>query len=342
MKDWLSYPRGRQIAALATATLVAVLLAFVALRPTPTADQRSEIGEAVEPDFGEYMPDLGLIMVTTSDESYHLVRNPDGWVLTEKGGYPVAEARITQLAEAVATMRYDQAMTRDDRKFDLLGLGDPLTGGTGALLELGNGRGDVFAKMIVGYRSGRSYVRAPDDLQAWAVEVDAMPPLQRATAWLDLDPAGIKREEIRQVTVQPVVGASYTLRAADEAGGAFVIAPPFEGLRVLVPFSLSIVGGAAASLKPVDVAPTAVRAGANMSGVHTTTLRSGLIMEATAWRMADRGWVTLVARTEPGASSATVQRATRINTAAGEWAYALTEADWEAFTSPLALLANEG
>ncbi len=341
MKDWLSDPRRRQITALAGATLVAVLLALVASRPPPAAHEREEIGQLVYPGFAERTPDLGLIMVTTSDETYHLVRNPDGWVLTEKGSYPVDDSRIAGLADAIASMRYDQAMTRDDRKFDLLGLGDPLTGGTGALLEMGDGRGEIFAKSIVGYKSGRSYVRGPEDLQAWAVATEDMPPLQRAIAWLDLDPAGIARGDIREVTVQPLVGSAYTLRATDDAGEGFELAPPFDDLRVLVPFSLSIVAGAMANLNPIDVMPATELAGARHSGVHLTALRNGLVIEATAWRAPDRGWLTLEARTEPGGPAAVRSEATRINAEVSGWAYALTEADWEAFTSPLALLAVE-
>lgn len=341
MKDWLSDPRRRQLAILGGAVLVALLAAIFSLGDLTAPEARSEIGEPVERDFAEHIPDLGLIMVTTSEETYHLVRNADGWVLTENGDYPVEEARIAGLAQAISSMRFDQAMTRDERKFDLIGVGDPLAGGTGALLELGDGRGEVFAKMIVGYRSGRTYVRAPDDLQAWAVEVEDMPPLQRATAWLDLDPAKVAQDEILEASVRPLVGAAYAVRAVDAGGQAFQLLPPNDDLRVLAPYTLSIVGAALASLDPVDVAPAEARRGASLGGVHTTRLRDGTVVETTAWRMPDRGWITLTARTAEGASTGAQDRAAAINSAARDWIFAITEADWETFTAPLALLAVE-
>lgn len=341
MKDWLAEPPSRRLSILGAAALVALIAAGLSLRDTATPGQRGEIGARVQPGFADHIADLGLIMVTTSEETYHLVRNPDGWVLTEKGDYPVDDERIVQLADAVDSMTFDQAMTRDERKFDLIGVGDPLAGGTGALLELGDGRGEVFAKMIVGYRFGRTYVRAPDDLQAWAVEVEDMPPLQRATAWLDLDPVKITRDEILEVSVQALVGAAYTLRAIDAEGEAFRLTPPNDDLRVLVPFSLSMVGTALASLDPADVAPSGARRGASLGGVHTTQLRDGTVIEATAWRMPDRGWITLAARAANDATAQARARAETINESAGGWSYAVTEAEWEAFTSPLALLAVE-
>ena len=339
MKDWLSDSRRRQLAILGGAVLVALLAAIVSPGDSAAPEARSEIGEPVVRDFAEHIPDLGLIMVTTSEETYHMVRNPDGWVLTEKGDYPVEEARIARLAQAIDSMKFDQAMTRDERKFDLIGVGDPLAGGTGALLELGDGRGEVFAKMIVGYRSGRTYVRATDDLQAWAVEAEAMPPLQRATAWLDLDPAKVARDDILEASVQPRGGAAYAVRAAGSGGEAFQLLPPNDDLRVLAPYTLSMVGGALASLEPVDVAPAEARRGASLGGVHTTRLRDGTVIETTAWRMPDRGWITLVARAAGGASTDAQDRAAAINAAARDWAYAITESDWETFTAPLALLA---
>ncbi len=341
MRSWLSDPRRRSLAYLAAASFICLALATISLNRGDGAAARREIGELVESGLAERIPELGLIMVTTKDETYHLVRNPDGWVMTEKGDYPVDEERIQRLADATATMRYDEAMTRDERKFDMIGLGDPLRGGTGALLELGDGRGDVFAKQVIGYRSGRSYVRSPEDLQAWAVAVENMPPLQRGTAWLDLDPVGIDPGEILEVTVQPLVGAAYSLRPGGGDGGTFEIAPPNHDLRVLAPFSLTLVATAIATFDPIDVAPAAVSEGASFGGVHTTRLRDGVIVEATAWRTGGRGWVTISARAATDTTGPATQRALQITEAANGWAYALTEADWEGFTAPLAILAVE-
>lgn len=341
MKMITTDPRRRALAILTGVALVSVAAALISVQPTSTRAPRDEVGESVAPDFRERIDELGLIMVTTAHDSYHLVRNPDGWVLTEKGQYPVADERIAELAESISTMTYAEAMTRDDRKFDLLGLGDPLSGGTGALLELGNGRGDVFAKLIVGYKSGESYIRWPGDLQTWAVEVAAMPPLHRPASWLDLDPVDLDRAEINRVTVRPSVGQPYSLTPLAETSDQFRLAPPNDDLRVLVPFSLTLVGGALANLNPVDVAPLASLDEPIRSGLHTTELANGVEVELTAWRTAERGWVTIEARVRPGASSEAAARAASINHAADGWAYAITEADWEAFASPLALFAVE-
>lgn len=330
-------PRRRTLAILAGAAILSVALAGLTMIPRSGSQERIEIGQLVVPHLASRLSELGLIMVTTNEETYHLVRNPDGWVLSEKGGYPVADARILQLASAISTMTFDEPMTRDDRKFDMIGLGDPLAGGTGALLELGDGRGDVFDKLIVGYRSGRSYIRRPGDLQAWAVDVQDMPPLQRATAWLDLDPVKVDRAEITEVSVQPPVGQGYHLLPANGDGQSFALAPPNDDLQVLVPFSLSIVSGAIAALRPLDVMPVDTAGRATRSSVHETHLADGVIITATAWRATERGWLTINARATPGAPRTALSRADQINVDAEGWAFVLSDADWEAFASPLAL-----
>jgi hypothetical protein len=60
-------------------------------------------------------------MVTTQEESYHLVRNDDGWVLSEKGSYPVTDARIQELTEALSNITYAEPMTRDEQRAKLRG-----------------------------------------------------------------------------------------------------------------------------------------------------------------------------------------------------------------------------
>ena len=174
---------------------------------------RSEVGRQVLPAFADKPGLISLVMVTTKEESYHLVRNGDEWVLAEKGSYPVTAAKMQELTEALSHMVYAEPMTRDERKFDRIGLGDPTAGGTGALLEVGDGQGNSFAKLIVGYRDGRSYVRKPDDLQAWEIGGAVMPPLQRAAAWLDLDLVKVAPGDIAGADVRPGQGPAYRVVA---------------------------------------------------------------------------------------------------------------------------------
>ena len=306
----------------------------------PAQDElpRSEVGQRVLPAYESKTSLVSLIMVSTQEESYHLVRNGDQWVLAEKGSYPVSPARIQDLNLALASITYGRAMTRDDRKFDRIGLGDPGAGGTGALLEVGDGQGTSFAKLIAGFRDGRSYVRKPDDLQAWAVEGAVLPPLQRAAYWLDLDVVKVAAADIVAADVRPAEGPAY--RVTRQPDGGFGLAPPHHQRLVLAALGPQMVAEALSRLAPIDVAP-ASEIGVGMPlAEHITRTSNGVALVVRSWRAKDRGWVTVSAATAEDATPAAQQMAADINARAAPWAFGLNELDWGAYSTPLGAITE--
>lgn len=332
--------RRRWIISLAAAAGLAALLGAASFLPPSRPPVRVEVGEKVLPDFAANADKVQLVMVTTSEEAYHLVRNDDGWVLAEKGSHVVEPERIAELTRALAAIAYARPMTRDERKFDRIGLGDPSTGGTGALLEVGDGSGTSFAKLLVGYRDGRSYVRMPDDLQAWAVDGAVLPPLQRGARWLDLDVVAVTPEQIADVLVRPSQGSSYRLVAADEAGQQFRLAPPHASRRPITPLAPIMAGQTLSRFAPVDVAPADTVAVGVPLAEHVTRTRSGIAIIVHSWRANDRFWVTIGAAASEAASPEAVAEAQSINARAAGWAFALTELDWRQYSMPLSALVE--
>ncbi len=335
--------RRRSVLWLAGAATIAILLAALSFVPPPRPAIRVEVGEKVLPEFAQHAGEVALVMVTTSKEAYHLVRNdgPDGahWVLAEKGSYPVAPDRVAELTRALAAIAYARPMTRDERKFDRIGLGDPAAGGTGALLEVGDGSGTSFAKLIVGYRDGRSYVRLPEDLQAWALEGATLPPLQRGAAWLDLAVIDIAPEEIADVLVRPARGPFYRLVATDTTGQQFELAPPYASRTPVAPMAPTLAGQALTRFAPVDVVRADTVAAGSPLAEYVARMRSGVAIIIHSWRASDRHWVTIGAAAGEDASPEAVAEAHAINARAAGWAFGLTELDWQPYSLPLDELA---
>jgi hypothetical protein len=336
MNETATKIRRRTLIWMGGGALLALVLGGASMMPPAPPKARGETGKLVLPDFAAHAADVNLVMVTTSSESYHLVRNPSGWVLPEKGGYPVRADRIAALVSALGAMRYDRAMTRDDKKFDRIGLGDPAQGGTGALLEVGDGHGNTFAKLIVGYRDGHTYVREPDDLQAWATTLPAdavMPPLQRGARWLDLEAATIPADAIAQVDVRTGL-STYRLIPVDATGSSFALAPP-NNLRTAAGFGLALVAQALTRFSPSDVAPSDKVHEEGPVSIHTTRTKAGLEITAHAWRSGGKAWVSLSAVAAKGAAPDVVTQADAINARAKGWAFQMTETDWGVFVTPL-------
>lgn len=332
--------RRRTVIWLAAVAGIAALLGAASFLPPPQPKARAEVGAPVLPGLAANAGKVNLVMVTTSEETYHLARNPTGWVLAEKGSFPVDAERIAELTRALTAIKYARPMTRDDKKFDRIGLGDPTKGGTGALIEVGDGSGNSFAKMIVGYRDGHSYVRMPDDLQAWAVDGATLPPLQRGARWLDLDVVGLAPPQILNVQVRPGKGPPYRLTPVDTSGQQFTLAPPYAARRVLASFAPTLAATALSRFAPIDVAPAnSIATGAPLSQYIVRT-RAGVAVIVQAWRSHDRGWVTIGAATGENATAEAKAGAESINKRAVGWAFALTELDWGAYTTPLAALVE--
>lgn len=330
--------RRRTLMILGGAAVVSVALGALAWTPPAGELLRAEVGRRVLPAFESKTDLISLIMVTTKEEAYHLVRNDDGWVLAEKGSYPVTDAKIQELTEALSRITFAEAMTRDERKFDRIGLGDPGKGGTGALLEVGDGKGTSFAKLLVGYRDGVSYVRRPDDLQAWSVAGATMPPLQRGAAWLDLAVVKVAADEIVGADVRPAEGPTYRLVAAQ--GGGFALAPPFDRRQVIAALGPGVTAQALTRFAPTDVRPALEAATGAPLAEHITRLSSGVVIVVRSWRLDGRGWVTVSAATGEGADAAAVMRVGEINAKAAPWAFALTELDWGTFSTPLSAIVE--
>lgn len=330
--------RRRTLIILGAVAGVCALLGAVSLLPPQQDLPRSEVGQRVLPAFDTKTSLIQLIMVSTEEESYHIVRNGDQWVLAEKGNYPVSPARIQDLTQALSVMTYGEAMTRDDRKFDRIGLGDPGVGGTGALLEVGDGNGNTFAKLIVGFRDGRSYVRKPDDLQAWAVQGAVIPPLQRAARWLDLDVVNVSAGDIAEVDLRPAEGSAYKL--VRTANGGFGLGPPHHQRLVLAALGPKMVAEALSRLAPVDVAPASEIAIGAPLGEYIARTKDGVAIVVRSWRAKERGWVTVSAATMEGAAASALKLAADINAKAAPWAFGLSELDWGTFSTPLSAIAE--
>lgn len=330
--------RRRTLIILAVAAGASALVGAASFIPPAEELPRSEVGQRVLPAFESKAGLVSLIMVTTGEENYHLVKNADGWVMPEKGNYPVNPARIRELTDALAFITYARPMTRDEKKFDRIGLGDPTAGGTGALLEVGDGSGENFARLLAGYRDGRSYIRKPDDLQAWVVGNGVLPPLQRAMRWLDIDVAPLKPEDIAGVDVRPAQGPAYSLTANTDS--SFSLAPPYDARPLVATLAPTVPAEALTRLSPIDVTPaTSIAIGAPVAE-HITRTKSGVFIVARSWRKDDHGWITISAATTDTATPEAVEQAKAVNTKAAPWAFALTELDWGGFSTPLAAIVD--
>lgn len=313
------------LAGIAALLTVLTLIAYMDFGSAPK--QTGRAGQPVIPDFAAIRADAAEIRVTLADESYRLINSADGWTMDGTYGYPVRADRLADLATGLGELKWGEARTHDPDKLNRIGLGDPRTGGTGALIEIANEAGDVTTAIITGRKGDHVYARRPDEMQAYQVEGD-LPPLYNRDAWLDLDIIDISPDAVSAVRIYDRFGESlYLQRAVGTSERSFKPGPPYQDFRLISRIAASTPALALTRFQPIGVKP-ASHISTTPVGRHITETHDGLEVEVQAYREPDGFYVTLRA-IEAGEGA---QRGSTINEKASGWAFELSEYDWNDFT----------
>lgn len=175
------------------------------------------------------------IEVTGQGGKLVLLREGEGWVLPDRGNYPVRAEKARELLVGLTELRLVEARTADAALLDRLGVDNPLRpGSTALLLRVLDARGTALVELVVGRRRVRTqgnlpesvYVRRPEEAQAWLAEgrlaLDPDP-----QAWLDRDVVNIAADRVRRVTVERVGAQPLVLgRRPGQEGRLQVLDPP--------------------------------------------------------------------------------------------------------------------
>ncbi len=332
--------RERRTAATGRLAYVAILVGALALagvthRPMPP--QPVERTGLVFPSFASLGADVDILMITAPQASYHIVRDPDGWVIPEAQRYPVSARALEALGGALATMEYAGARTRDPEKHARLSLlspgrGGPNGEGEGVLVEALSVHGDTIATLIVGAPTPDGdgfYARFPREDATFAV-TGALPDLARPSAMMALSLSPASRETVASVIVTPADGTAYTL-----ARGA-------QGFDLVAPEGFALIGARAGDATALATADLRFAGAIRRTGEDVAVARHSVGMAdgtQVAYAMFERDGVTyaVVDVSHPtGSVSDTAQPLADIG---ADWAFALPALAAERMTRPLADVA---
>lgn len=320
--------RRKQIIMLAIAALALwVLLGLTRLTGPSDTRAHSRMGDPVLEGFSESRADAQRIRFTLADEAYTLARTASGWVMEETGGYPIRPQRLSELASGLETLSFDERRTDDPYKHDRVGLGDPLQGGNGALIEVFGSDGALVQSLLIGRKGDTLYVRGPGEDQTYRTE-GSLPPFYNRRGWLDLDIIDIDPSAIRSVRITDSRNRSLYLRRS-EGGDArsFRPAPPHQNDTLISRLAASTTALAVTRLSPSDVKPAEDLTSAPIAR-HISETFDGLEIDLLAFREPTGLWVTLRA-VEAGEGA---RRAQVINEKAEGWAFRITDYDFQDFT----------
>lgn len=302
------------------------------------------VGGLVFPGLAQRLAGAARIEITKPDSTLVVQREGDRWVLPQKGGYPVRPERVRELLVGLTELKLIEPRTADPAQHARLGLDDPATAGSSALLlRVLDGAGAPIAALIAGRRRVRTqgnlpesvYVRRPGEAQTWLAEgrlpVDADPQL-----WLDRDIANLPSARIRRLVARRDGAEPVELERPEgepEAPFAVVAPPGVEG--PLDDIALDEIGRAFEFLTFLDVTRAAEIPGTAL-GEASFTLTEGLGIAVTPHKDGENLWIRLAATGE-------TEEARRLGARWQGWAYLVGPWKEKAFLPrPEDLRAREG
>lgn len=233
--------RLRSLTYLAAATGIAVLLAVVALWQRSSTGEPSFKVERMFADLRENANDIATIQVETKGAAFNVTRNAQGaWILPDKANYPADFNTVRKTVLGLAELDLVEKRTSRADQFERLGLSLPKSGGTGTLVTLKNGKGEVLASVIAGSTvegasaGGRQaiYVRRPTQDQAYIARGNLSVPTDQAQ-WLDRAFIDLARDRVKTAALKPFKGRPYSVTRAKPEDANFRVVEAIPAGRVL-------------------------------------------------------------------------------------------------------------
>lgn len=330
--------RGQRALALGAVSLALLVVALFVSREGRAVYTAPPSGVLAAPGIGGENVQTRLVRITSRQGVFSIARTPRGWVLQDRGGYPVGANRVNALEAAFRALRLARPITRDSAKHGRLNVGDPGAGGDGVLVQIQDERGAFLVDLILGYRDDTIYARKRGDAQVWTVSGD-LPPLRDAAFWLELAPFGLSTAELLSLDVAPLTGPGFTVLRA-EPSGPFIFGRPYSGLLIRQKDALEAMLAVIARVEPRDVAPAPSLGGVPAARLLATA-SDGVVVAMDIHRKDGADWLKATARTSPEANLQAMERAQKINAQTGAWAFRLSPEDAAALIPALASLAGE-
>ncbi|HUS98267.1 MAG TPA: DUF4340 domain-containing protein [Hyphomicrobiaceae bacterium] len=218
-------------------------------------------GRKLLPSLDKTATKVGGIALQRGKTVLTLVRKDKGWVLQERGGYPVDQAKISQLLVDLASAEIVEPKTKVAERYALLELEDPAKDDAkSTLVRMSDAKGKAIAGVVLGKRKigafgqgkAGTYVRLPGDPQTWLTNANV-----RATVeiydWVD--PVFFRMDPSKVVSMKfELPGGPAVSVVADAAKkGDFKLAGLPDGLKVKDGLAVSNIVTSLKTLELLDV-----------------------------------------------------------------------------------------
>ena len=264
---------------------------------TPTEQTSIDAGRLMFPGLAPKLRQAARIEVVFQGKPMAVVLKDGRWVLPDRGGYPINDAKLHTILAALTELRLVEPRTSDPAMLSRLGVEDPTKPGANSdLLRVLDANGKPIVEVIVGHHRIRTqgdvpeqvYVRRPNEPQAWlaegALQIDHDP-----AQWFDRNVTNIDHAKIASVSVTRGDSKLVFTRQGDK----LLLTDPADHPK-LEDYKVEDVARAFEMLTFQDVRPATDPVGKTVgTSVFTTT--DGMTITATVFQDGKNIWVSLAA-----------------------------------------------
>lgn len=312
--------------------------AIVTLAAAGTAWQRAAAtlgaiaSETVVPGLLDRVNDVATIEVVKGKEKILVQRGPDGWIMPDRGGYPVRFETVKQNIVTMAELKTVEPKTAKPDLYSRIEVEDPAGAETkSSQITLKDADGKQIASLVVGRKryapiGGKDmvYVRKPGEARAWLAEgtFDIRP---AAPDWLVREISTVKDSRWKTLTfTHPDGSKAVMFRTTAEQENWEVEGRPSD--RALKPpATVNSTSSAFDFFNLDDVRPAKeVEDGKPIASSEFVAF-DGLIMKA---RLVDKDgtpWTMIEATTTAEAAAPIKEEAAALQKKLAGWAYKLPE-----------------
>src|SRR5262245_29418643 len=301
----------RTIAELGIVALVAFVVAAATYIAQNRWSQAKVTGAPLFSGLASQGAKIARIELRQGDKKLALERKEQDWVLADRGGYPAKAEPVRHLLVRLAEAQLVEPKTRKSDRFAMLELEDAGAKDTKSReVRLLDQQGGVIAQAIIGkkridaFGSSKSgtYVRWPDDAQAWLANTD-VPISANVRDWVQPTLIDQEASKIKSVTVEmPNVAPLRIEREAGDAGKHKLVAIP-EGKKLKSGGDVDAIVRAVGSLDLDDVRKLDPAA-AGAVGTARFETDNGLAVTVRLRKDGEDTWVSLSATGEGDAKKA--------------------------------------
>jgi hypothetical protein len=344
MKALLADPRRRNLAVLAGAALIALLLALGALWQQSARENSGAAPTEFLPGFAKSVRSAAHIHIAAKAGAFNIVFVPEkGWVVAERDNYPASYDLVQRTLVGLAALQTIEPKTARPDWLHFLGLETP-PAGDGIAITVSDDKGHELGAIItgksidIGDASGAQglFARHPGDNQAWLVR-SVLDPRAALADWLDKKVLDVDRARIQEVDIDPPGSPSFIVSRKLPSDADFTLSPMPAGKSVSDP---TIPDGVAAAITGFGFDDVRLAGSldflnpANSARVTTRTF-DGLKVTANVLKQGDDYWAVLSAEALDPSKADAVKEAAAINARASGWAYKLPAFKGQLFMTTL-------